>query len=373
MTAGRSNKLFAALALGLGAALVSAQDPEPQPDVEAVRAIVGNLASASWPERIAASMELSDLARSLDPATSLATLEAALADWLATHRDDEASAGDHAEVLARFELEAMHAFLNAPRAGLGITYDTTPTARGVRLGATVEGFDCHGKLRGGDIVLELSGAPVEAGSMDLPVAIASHLPGEVATISILRNGEPMVVDVILGEREQLNSVRRLEDTVLRRAWALRMERVRGERDRSKLDADAARSVAIVPPATGVSRFRATEADVSLGGQPGQYTARRAGVVAQMPPNGDNQSVLRQELSRLNGELARVVRRAIDIEETVRQMETEIRMTADTLEGRAYAGRLRARITELRQELGPLQQEQTKLMQERTRVLRALSQ
>jgi hypothetical protein len=369
MSARRSHKVVAALALGLGTALVCGQDPE----VDAARLVVADLASESWPDRIAASMELSELAKRLDPATALQTLEAALRAWMEHRAADEESRGDLSEVLARFELEAMQAFFNAPRAGLGITYDPAPTARGVRLGATVEGFDAHGKLRAGDVVLALSGASVEAGSMDLPVAIASHLPGEECVISLLRNGEPMDLTVVLGRRENLNSVRRLEDPVLRRAWALRMERVRGDRDHRKLDADGARSVVVVPPATGVSRFRAVEADVALGGQPGQYASRRAGVVAQVMPGNDTQSVLKAELSRLNGELARVVRRAIDIEETVRQMELEIRMIADTVQGREHASTLRARIAELRKELGPLQMEQTRLMQERTRVIQALSQ
>ncbi len=341
-------------------------------DQDAAREAVAGLASEKWTDRDAASTALLELARSMDPETALGTLEAALADWLADGGSSPEGEGDRTEVLARFELAAIAAFFNAPRAGLGITYDRTPAPRGVRLGDTVADFDAHGKLRAGDVVLALSGTPIDAGSTDLPVSIASHLPGEETIISLLRNGEPLEVAVELGRRQDLRSVAPLQEPVLRRAWALRMDRLRGESTQSKLDTDRARSVVVAPPARSPTRVRVVEVDLALGGQPGQHAARRVGVVAQAAPGNDAQSAIRAELNRLNGELAIVVRRAIDVEETVRQLELEIRVIANTPEGRAYAEQLRTRITALRQELAPLQREQTKLMQERVRLLQALS-
>ncbi|MFI4917363.1 MAG: hypothetical protein ACIAS6_12765 [Phycisphaerales bacterium JB060] len=368
--AGSRGHLVAALCtLGVGVG-IALGGQSPTPEAAAAREAVDALASERWPDRIEASSTLLELARSMEPAESLTVLESALLEWLA---EGDAAEGDRAEVLARFELVAAEAFYNAPRAGLGITYDTTPTSRGVRLGDTVEGFDAHGTLRGGDIVLSLSGTPIEAGSMDLPVAIASHLPGETCVISLLRNGEPMEVSVRLGNRAQLNAARQLNDPVLRRAWTLRMNRLRGAEERIVLDGDAARSVTAAPPSVGAGRIRASAAEVALGGQPGGNTARRAGVVAQIEGRNGNQAAVRAELTRVNGDLARVVRRSIDIEETVRQLMLEVRMTADTADGRAHADRLRERITELRAELAPLQREQTRLMQERVQLIRALSQ
>lgn len=374
MTSRRQRQSAAACALFVAAACGFAQQaPVPTADLEAARAAVADLASESWLDRTAASDVLEQLARALRADTALRTLETALADWLADRGASPDGEGDRAEVLARFELEAMEAFFNAPRAGLGITYDATPTTRGVRLGNTVERFDAHGKLRAGDVVLALSGSPVESGSMDLPVAIASHLPGEETVISLLRNGEPMEITVTLGRRENLQTVRRLDESVLRRAWTIRMDRLRGGGNLGRLDTDLARSIVTAPPSASMTRLRAAEADVALGGQPGQYAARRAGVVAQMAPGNDAQAVIRAELSRLNRDLASVVRRAIEIEESVRRLELDIRATADTVDGRATADTLRTRITSLREELGPLQREQTRLMQERVRLIQALSQ
>lgn len=342
-------------------------------DEEVALDAISRLASERWSERIAASADLMELARGMEPERAIRTLEAALGDWLAQHADDPRRDGDLAEVLARFELAAMDAFFSAPRAGLGITYDTTPTTRGVRLGGTVRGFDAYNKLREGDIVLAFSGSPVESGSMDLPVAIASFLPGETSVITLVRSGEEMRVEVELGTREDLRSARPLQDPVLRRAWAMRMDRLRGDGVQGRLDADGVRSVVTAPPSASAVRVRAIAADVSLGGEPGEMAARQAGVVAQGMPGNDPQRQIQAQLTELNAELARVVRRSIDIEETIRQIEVELRMTADTVEGRALRDELGKRLVQLRQELVPLQQEQTRLMQERVALIRALSQ
>ncbi|MEQ8845203.1 MAG: PDZ domain-containing protein [Phycisphaerales bacterium] len=342
-------------------------------DAQLAREAVERLTSDAWTERIDASATLLELARSIDGERSLAVLEDALQAWLATTKDDADSTGDVAEVFARFEFAASEAFYNSPRAGLGITYDQSPAEIGVRLGGTVPGFDAHEKLRSGDIVLSLSGIPIEGGTPDLPVAIASHQPGEQAEIELIRDGERTSVMVTLGRREDLNSARRLDEPVLRRAWAMRMDRLRGLSDRQRLNTEAPRLVLEAPQPNSPSRVRPRLADISLGGEPAMNAARRAGVVAQVLPGTDPQSAVRAELSRVNADLARVVRRAIDLEESIRQMELELRMVPDTVEGRAYAQRLRDRVSQLRRDLAPIQQEQTRLMQERVKLIQALSQ
>ena len=339
----------------------------------AARDAVSRLASDRWTDRIGASTDLIDLARGLEPTTALRTLEGALAGWMAEAAEDADRDGDLAEVLARFELAAMDAFMSAPRAGLGITYDQTPTTRGVRLGGTVRGFDAYEKLREGDIVLAFSGTEVDAGVIDLPVAIASFLPGEVARVRLLRGSEEIEVDVRLGTREDLRAPRGLQEPVLRRAWAVRMDRLRGDAVRGRLDTEEVRTVLTAPLPSSPTRVRPIAADVSLGGEPGEFSARTAGVVAQGNQANDPQRQIQQQITKINADLALVVRRAIDVEETIRQLEVEIRMTADTVEGRALRDQLGKRVVELRQQLVPLQQEQTRLMQDRVALLRALSQ
>ena len=209
--------------------------------------------------------------------------------------------------------------------------------------------------------------------MDLPVAIASHLPGEEAVLELVRGGELMEVSVELGRRADLNSARRLNQPVVRRAWALRLDRLRGGSGQSRLDTDAARVVVEAPEFESATRNRPRLADVAVGGAPGMLAARPAGVVAQVAPGNNAQAAVRAELSRVNSDLARVLREIRTIETSIASADLELRMTADTVEGRAYAEQLRARMIELRGELGPLQQEQVTLMRDRVRLMQALSQ
>jgi len=341
-------------------------------DLESARAAVTGLASENWTDREAASASLQRLARTLDADTGLRTLETALSDWLTDRGSSQDGEGDRAEVLARYELEAIWAFVNAPRAGLGITYDPSPTPRGVRLGATVEEFDAHGKLRSGDIVLKLSGAPIDA-VMDLPIAIASHLPGEETVITLLRDGEPMEVAVTLGYRHDLRQVRPLEEPILMRAWAIRMDRLRGDNTRDKLNTSQSRSVVTAPVASSRSRTRPLGANVSLGGQPGQENAHHASIVAQIPQGNGAEAIRRAELSQIQGTLDRVERDLQTVRAEARKLLAEVPMTADTVEGRAHANRLRARISELRQQQETLEKRQLDLIQDRNRLIRELSQ
>lgn len=372
MTRGHRPNVIACV-LSLAAACAIARQPSlAPPDVDSARDAVAGLASESWTDREAASAALRQLARTLDADTGLYTLESALADWMADRGASQDGEGDRAEVLARYELEAIWAFFNAPRAGLGITYDPAPPSRGVRLGATVEDFDAHGKLRSGDIVLRLSGAPIEM-VIDLPVAIASHLPGEETIISVLRDGEPMEIAVTLGYRQDLNQVRPLEEPILRRAWAIRMNRLRGDGTHDKLNTDLPRSIVAAPVARSRTRMRPLVADVAVGGQPGQSVAQHVGVVAQMPRVNGAEAIIQAELSQIKGTLDRVARDLQTIRAEARKLIAEIPMTADTMEGRAHAGRLRARIAELRQQQEVLEKRQIELIQDRTRLIRELSQ
>lgn len=359
----------------LSLAAVSAAVAQPSHvslDREAARDAVAGLASERWTDREAASSTLERLARSLDASTGLRTLEAALADWMSDLGASQDGQGDRAEVLARYELEAIWAFFNAPRAGLGITYDPSPTSRGVRLGATVEEFDSHGKLRSGDIVLKLSGAPIDE-IVDLPIAIASHLPGEETVISLLRDGEPLEVAVTLGHRSDLRQVGPLDERVLLRAWAIRMDRLRGDHALDKLNTNQARALVAAPAASSRTRTRPLVADVALGGQPAHESTLYVSVAAQMPRGNGAEAIRLAELSQLQGTLERVERDLQGVRAEARRLTAEIPMTADTVEGRAHANRLRALITELRQRQELLERRQLELIQDRNRLVRELGQ
>ena len=371
---GTETRRIIAMACGIWLACqASASASQRDTDVDAAEDAVSRLASPSWTDRIDATTTLIELAQTLEPETALATLEAALSQWIDASRSTPSHDGDLAEVVARFEMAAMEAYFAGPRAGMGVTYSQSRSEIGVRLGSTVPGFDAHEKLRDGDIVVSIAGVPVEGGSIDLPVAIASHLPGEDAIVEVVRSGEPMEVTVTLGRREDLNTARPLEEALLRRAWAVRMDRFRGDQDRGRLDADRARVVLLAPLPPEFTRGASRLPDVSLGGEPGQHTASRPDVVAQIRRGQNPQAAVRAELDRVLRDLARIGSDIRAAESTIRQIERELRMIADTAAGRAYARQLEERLATARRELAELRQAQTQLMQDRVQLVRALSQ
>jgi serine protease Do len=69
-----------------------------------------------------------------------------------------------------------------------IVGDVTPGAPGQKAG-----------LKSGDVVTAIDGKKVQ-GSDDLTMDVISHTPGSTVTLDIVRNGQPMKVNVTLGTR-----------------------------------------------------------------------------------------------------------------------------------------------------------------------------
>ncbi|MCW5757204.1 MAG: hypothetical protein KIT54_08220 [Phycisphaeraceae bacterium] len=337
-----------------------------------VAAYVAKLASDNWQERTHATAALLGLTRDLPRERALHTLEDALKHWMDTH-DHQARPGDITEVLARYEAAAIEAFFLAPRSGLGVNYDPSQSDRGVTLGGTIEPFDAHGKLRAGDVVVEISGMPMTRGLSDLPVAIASHLPGEQAMIVLDRGGDRLRIPVIIGRREDLRTGQSLDEPLLRRAWAVRSARTLGRTMPEPLLADQARLVFEASASPAPSRVRVSRADVSLGGQPSVRSARHAGVVTSFRLNPiDGNAALREELDRLNRDLTLLNRRILENNNTLAQIDLELSITPNNEQGRAQTEALRQRRSELNQRNGELRREQEALLRERATIIQALS-
>lgn len=343
------------------------------PTVDDAAALIADLASDDWQTRTEATTALIGITRELPADRALRTLEVALTSWMASHADS-AKPGDLTEVIARFESAAIGAFFLAPRSGLGINYDPSQPVRGVMLGGTVEPFDAHGKLRAGDVILEISGVPIENGQRDLSVAIASHLPGEQAMIVLDRGSERVRIPVTIGRREDLRTGQTIGEDVLRLAWAQRSARLMGQTVRGSLDALRPRLVYEAAEGPAPSRTRVARADVTLGGQPGVTSARRVGVLTTFSGNeNDARAALLADLNRVNRELALVNRRVLELANIIAQIDLELRVTPDTQAGRAQADALQKRRVELLLELSQANTRQGELLRLRAEFAGALSQ
>jgi hypothetical protein len=148
------------------------------------------------------------------------------------------------EQRSRLEKLGTERFALTPRAALGVTFDSRGTfyTDGVSILGTTEGFDAHRALQTGDVIHSMSGTRVMSFE-DARRVISSHDPGERMTLQILRNNEPLLVRVTLGNYEDL--MRRdfggrggsgRTRAVLEDAWKLRLER-RGLLHRAPINAD----------------------------------------------------------------------------------------------------------------------------------------
>jgi S1-C subfamily serine protease len=68
--------------------------------------------------------------------------------------------------------------------------------RGSDSAATIDGQPV---MIGGDVIVEIAGKPV-ASMEDLVTILQGYKPGDVITLAILRNGDPMDLELTLGER-----------------------------------------------------------------------------------------------------------------------------------------------------------------------------
>src|SRR5690606_15583136 len=86
--------------------------------------------------------------------------------------------------------------------------------RGALINELTPGSPSSGHLRIGDAILAVNGTPVED-SRALALRIGSMAPGEVANVSVLRDGERMEIPVELGTlptEQQLASLANPNDT-----------------------------------------------------------------------------------------------------------------------------------------------------------------
>ncbi len=105
----------------------------------------------------------------------------------------------------RLEAVAREPFENAPRAGLGVSFDRAVDDGSVRIIGTVNrpGFHAHEVLKPGDTVRELDGLPVHSQEQARSV-ILSHDPGDSIEILVVRQGARIRSSIKLGNFTDLD-------------------------------------------------------------------------------------------------------------------------------------------------------------------------
>lgn len=105
----------------------------------------------------------------------------------------------------RLENISRQPFENAPRAGLGVSFDRAVDDGTVRIIGTVNrpGFHAHEVLKPGDAVRELDGLPVHTQEQARSV-ILSHDPGDTLDVLVVRQGAPIRAAIKLGNFTDLD-------------------------------------------------------------------------------------------------------------------------------------------------------------------------
>lgn len=189
----------------------------------------GQVDAATTPQPPAAAEDVPRLIAELDSADPLRREHAS--DELSTGfglalKDLERALTDHAG--APLSPEQRHRLLSAarlrfrsePRAAMGVQFDNTVREAGIRLNATVEGFNAQELLRPGDRIESIAGAKVR--DRDHAVAIiVAHDPGDEVEVRLARDGAAMAVRVRLGPRNLLQNAMGLTPESIDDAWAIR--------------------------------------------------------------------------------------------------------------------------------------------------------
>jgi hypothetical protein len=130
----------------------------------------------------------------------------------------------------RLSEAGLKMFCNSQRGAMGVSFSLTDGAvDGVKVGGAVDGFDAKRVLKPGDVIREMDGVSLTFGdqmrSRSMVVAlIISHDPGEEVTLDLMRNGEPVVVRMKLGNYKDLRNANELDPTRMRLAWDMRCQR-----------------------------------------------------------------------------------------------------------------------------------------------------
>src|SRR5690606_27111932 len=95
-------------------------------------------------------------------------------------------------------------FQRSPRPGVGIQYSRA--TEGVRIDATVRGFDANEHLKRGDVILSFGGIPTPD-EETMRTAIMVHDPEDVVQVDVRRDNEIVSLQLRLGWYRDLQNPR----------------------------------------------------------------------------------------------------------------------------------------------------------------------
>ncbi|MCB9845361.1 MAG: PDZ domain-containing protein [Phycisphaeraceae bacterium] len=126
----------------------------------------------------------------------------------------------------RLETLAWDMFRNGQRAGMGIQFaeEVSYPVPGVRIGATVPGFDAARVLKADDLIVAIGGEPIRERDQ-VRAEILSRAPGEPMALTVQRGEQRIDTSVVMGAYADLQQAASLNDDVLDDAWDRRRERI----------------------------------------------------------------------------------------------------------------------------------------------------
>jgi hypothetical protein len=187
---------------------------------------------AAWLEKVVADLDSSDFA-TRERASEKLSGDEGVGLSLIERRLTDASHPLMPEQVLRLSEAGLRQFTSTQRGAMGVQFALMDSAvDGVKVGATVDGFDSKRALKAGDVIREMDGVSLvmndQMRSRNAIVAmIISHDPGDEVTLSVLRAGEPVVVRLKLGNYRDLRNANELDTQRMRTAWEMRCRRAMG--------------------------------------------------------------------------------------------------------------------------------------------------
>jgi len=244
-----------------------------RPPESRLGSLLTRLGSASLEERAEASLAMAN-----DSAITLEQIERSIAE----------SPSLSPEQLERLNQAGAARFANQPRAAMGVSFawgEQSPD--GVEISGTIGGFDSQRVLQAGDVIQSIGGVRLTSQPQTRAV-IVSHSPGDKVTLRVIRQGEPIVIELALGDFAELNrntprggmnqgfrdNSNRLDERTLRAAWDFRLARVverSGRRPEQPLD-------------PGLTDRQWAQIDLAAGNHRDQQASQRQAFAAQRIQN-----------------------------------------------------------------------------------------
>lgn len=123
---------------------------------------------------------------------------------------------------------AYKLFARGPRGAMGVSFGGSRTrGEGVMIGSPVPGFDSMRVFQAGDSLRKIGGLSINS-DLEARIAIVSYDPGATVEVEFVRAGEVRTDRLVLGDFSKLQNSRALDASTMRRAWRLRVDRLRNQ-------------------------------------------------------------------------------------------------------------------------------------------------